>query len=73
MSVQTEPVSLVELWAEDHARLRLEITRLKALIKATLEPSQDHHRCVWCLVSLFNNEDPHEADCPAFTPTGEVR
>lgn len=58
--------------AEDNARLR-------TLIKDT--EHADTHRgdwwCPWCQMRLVSGatDDPlrHTDDCPAFTPTGEVK
>lgn len=46
-----------------------EIDRLRALIKEAETAARMASACPWCDATIG---DPHAADCPAFTPNGDV-
>ena len=50
-----------------------EVDRLRALIKSAEWAAKIEHgpdECFWCHEA---EPGPHATDCPAFTPTGEVK
>ncbi len=73
---------------DQNAALEADNARLRALV-AALKPPADGRgmwlgRCPWCHAAWSptpgyrtfaegNENEPHGADCPAFTPDGEVR
>jgi hypothetical protein len=63
------------LWAddadEDRDALLAEVRRLRGLIKRVEEVDNDFGTmfCPWCVGCAKD----HAADCPAFTPDGDVR
>lgn len=64
-------------WTADE--WRAEVARLRALIKAAewADDYRDLSACPWCQASRETGgvkpNSTHAADCPAFTPEGEVR
>lgn len=58
---------------EDVPKLAAEVRRLRGLVKRAEHASYDSAHgglCPWCPTK---GDDEHDADCPAFTPTGEVK
>lgn len=54
-----------------------EVERLRGLIKHAEREGDDglNAACPWCHALFFEwrQENPHTADCPAFTPEGKVK
>lgn len=64
----------------DLLALCCEIRRLRALIRQVQHGDHDAGaRCLWCgasdesIYGPHHKCEPHAADCPAFTPSGDVR
>ncbi len=59
---------------DEVARLRAYNERLRGLIRTA---AYNERLCLWCLRAVFvypaDQIQIHEDNCPAFTPTGEVK
>jgi len=62
-------------YREKWSKATLEVRRLRETIAIVEFNGDDSEHCPWCAAwrKGSHRDEPHKPDCPAFTPSGEVK